>query len=546
MVAAVAQDGVNTPHMDWLSKYKGDLVMKAYLGSKPVAVDSLKTDPFSIPNGTDASDPRIQALKKQGFSAAFKAEIGLPHINPSQLPLVIEFMEAGPKVNYNMYGKTFQIVSLEEVNKDEWVWTNASQAGTPWVFTFEVNLKLSTHPNVKDFLDRLPGPVKQEIEKNDPANFSVQQLFFDLNNPRLSRKPTITGVEKESHTYQLLTDYFIGAYLKQLRQDGGEMLGYAVVSDRPIQSSSFIPSAMDFEVSAYLKDGKPSEDHTFYTLNYLLMSGNRVLPPPQQFPWNWMEPGATTHGAMAVRREVFGEYLKQLLSPALSHVAKIPSTSMKIECDFPGAIYHYHESFANDPSPQHFEFFPATPSPLILSYHYSKKHEYDADGKVCPMWYDGSYNIDYNFNSQVIVEDNIIWLKGYMETKVYMSYGMGHINGLYQYNLERSYELKGHNRGTVTVEMGGAGITPFDSNGISPNLIARIEGDDNVQIRCDDLDRDLTSWMNSFFGDFDLVISNVLDGNTIWVFPGGETFTYQDIYFSENQDLVTQITYLTI
>ena len=160
MVASVTQDGVNTPLMNWLGKYDGAPVAEAYLGSKPVTVESLGVDPFSISDGTDASDSRIQALIDQGFSAAFKAEIGLPHINPSQLPQVIEFMEAGPKVNYNMYGKTFQIVSLEEVEKDEWVWTNASQAGEPWVFTFEVNLKLSTHPNVKDLFDRLPGPVK--------------------------------------------------------------------------------------------------------------------------------------------------------------------------------------------------------------------------------------------------------------------------------------------------------------------------------------------------------------------------------------------------
>ena len=196
MVVAVTQASVNATMKEWLLKAKTKQFILGYkfnpdapdpnnpfypIDDWAAFVSKLGFDPFTLPNNTKESDPKMAALKNEYFAFAFKAQIGLP--DPSdKIPAVITFNKEGSYVTYKMVNKVFQVIGLESLPGVQCNWLNASQSdGTEvWDFQFTVGLHLRDD-DIYNHFHNLPPAMQDAIKNLGEDMFSIQQLFLDLN-----------------------------------------------------------------------------------------------------------------------------------------------------------------------------------------------------------------------------------------------------------------------------------------------------------------------------------------------------------------------------
>jgi len=88
-IVAVTQNSINGTLEEYLYKGLPEVVIcygyANATSNTPIPLDyptllkaTNNTDPFSIPDGTAPSDPRVQALNNANFGFAIKAKLGLP------------------------------------------------------------------------------------------------------------------------------------------------------------------------------------------------------------------------------------------------------------------------------------------------------------------------------------------------------------------------------------------------------------------------------------------------------------------------------------
>ena len=59
-----------------------------------------------------------------------------------------------------------------------------------------------------------------------------------------------------------------------------------------------------------------------------------------------------------------------------------------------------------------------------------------------------------------------------------------------------------------------------------------------------DVQTKLKEYTRNHLSTFETDIMDMLNSSHTWVFPGGKTFIFKDIYFSDKTDLVTHVTYV--
>src|SRR5262249_9623928 len=178
----------------------------------------------------------------------------------------------------------------------------------------------------------LPSGIQEQLKNLNPDSaFSVKQLYLDLNLPPLQDEPEIVGLDKDSDAYVALQKGFVGLYWSELKKSGDVILGYTVIPKvhRPNpKAPSVVPTAMEKEVSPYRdSSGQPMPSNRgLYTLDYLVMSDHRTLPPSRQFGWNWIDDTERTkaHGVVAVRKERFVDFLNKVLGAELKSICFKP------------------------------------------------------------------------------------------------------------------------------------------------------------------------------------------------------------------------------
>lgn len=556
MVVATTQTAVNATMQEWLSKYKGKPFIQAYVYNPEqdapayVDFDKLKTelgfDPFTIPDKTDPKDPRIAKLMDKKFMFAFQVEIGLPDFPLDKIPPVIQFNKEGTYVTYNMVCKTFKILVLEPGGYTGAKWTSLSQdkAQAPWVFSFTVDLDLRTD-NINNYFHNLPIETQNDIKNLGQDMFSIQQLFLDLNAAGLSAPPTISGLEPTSTAYVYLSRIFVNKYLADLSKNGGVMLGFSVVSKKPFpQNVSLIPTNMTFMISSYKDDqGKATADYNAYTLNYLIMSKDRPMPAPNQFSWNWVEKDKTSQyaGVMSVNRNSFIAFLHGLLSPELQRIAMVPSTNFYINC----LEAKFSWSFSQNGNAQAFNIVNNGGS-HVLTYSYTKSTSAD-DSTYC-----GIYGTWGNFGSTYSVQSDVYLDGTTIRTETTMTVFM-HLNvlgGVTEGNFAKKkavtkYTLGVNNQGVISVDWGkGPEVTDMSDN-IDPGFWSKFVTLGQITGVVDGVRNNVKTWLDSFLTNDASNIARMLNGSNSWVFPGGNTYAFMNARFSDSQDLVANVLYVS-
>ncbi|GAA4271032.1 hypothetical protein U6A24_03960 [Aquimarina gracilis] len=549
MVTAVTQTSVNATMMEWLSSYKGELFTRAYVYDPstklPVLTDysalvkKLGFDPFTIPADTPDTDPKIKALIQEKFMFAFQIKIGLPNFPLDKIPPIVELNQQGSTVTYNMVCETFKIIDLQAnmYGSSNWINLDQSTADAPWQIQFNVDLDL-IKDSVTNKFHLLPKKIQDEIKNLGENLFSVQQLYFDLNTAALSSSFKVVGLNPTSQAFVYLSTVFLGSYVREVAKDGGIMLGFGVVSNTPFPKNvSLVPTDLNFVVSSY-KDssGKGTTDFDAYTLNYLIMANDNTMPPAVPFAWNWVEKNNLSKfaGSVAINRNVFADFLNNLISPSLGIITKEPTVSFHVNL----IKANVTTGFKSTQGPYKYKLMP-TGGSHVLSYSYTKEAS-DSDTFV-PNW--GNYSVKYTATSDIYLEGTQIKNVTKLNAHCHLNIDGGVTEGNWaQYTLTTHYNIGVNAQGQISVTMAQDPLkdtsekpnpgawAKFISLGTIDNMVSEIQGY-------------LKNWLSGYINNESGTIQNMLNGSNTWVFPGSKTFTFQDAEFSDHQDMIAHVLY---
>jgi hypothetical protein len=528
-VVAVTQDSINATLEEYL--YGGlQEVILCYVydaNNNPVATDyatfvATNPDPFSVPAGTPSSDPRVQSLNTANFAFAIKAKLGLPPgVTPANIPPIVALNAGQSNVSYTLMFSEFVATELLFGPRNSITWFNQAQpAGTAWTFTGPVNL---------DFQDaafaNLPPTVQNQLKglENQGATFNVQQLYYDLNSSDLEQGFQFNNLPSNSNLNTFMTADFVDTYWKAL--GGASVLGYgANQTSAPSSATLAVTDLNFFTPDAVGNEGAP------LTLNYLCATNNDTLPDTTHagFGWNWIEPNEASQfdGVAALNRNTLAKYYDQQLRAYVQSNCYSPAGLIKVWLSDAGFEINYQWGLANNQTPT--VTFP-TSGATVLTYDYQSPVASDTSGLD-----EGKMDMSSTFNLQVSFQGNTIVIVQHLVVWTYINNFIGSAAGnVIDKQITDTY--------TLAINESGQLVATLLSMPVDNSQTPGTNGFMNFFSDVNQFAASVANWAQSFLP------TNVTDVPASivqsFVFPGGDTFSFADVNFSANQDLVSHITY---
>ncbi|HTG55758.1 MAG TPA: hypothetical protein VL943_05800, partial [Niabella sp.] len=527
---------------------------------------------FAIPDNAQSDLPQYSAYKALGdamaeanFAYAFNVGFGLPAgIIPAKMPDIIslyfdssrvEGKDFDQTVQYNLYFASFVIMEMAYGGKEWKVCKNQQQDNEPWIFRWLVSLNLQIKPGTS--FSSLPPNVQENLKKvynlNPESMFSLQQLLLDLNTPQLNADSltTIINVPPNSTLYTSLYAFLNSCWFPYI-ENGGIVLSNSVqpeIDNYP--DSSIVPTDLNFVVTPYSDATK----YGLYTLNYLVMSHQNKMPSPiQPFAWNWVD-DKSVQGVMAVRRAVFVDYLNKVLSPCLNPIC--PQVDVVLE----DAIFTAPDGSINLKTNTDKLSYTVREENPYLKFSYKSE---DQDDESFSLVYEETLRVCVEVHSEIRFLGNTITC----ETMA----------SIYYRNIEEAvfvdvsdvtrYELAQKNTTVFTLDAVGTGVTANNSTAGLLRVSCRSTNENLIQTK--DVNQPYYGGDNSFLskyltlgkiGDYEAQvaaiaqqmnalmdaytrdISNIIDGEMGFVFPGAQTYYFADPAFSDQGDLTVRISF---
>ena len=492
------------------------------------------TDPFSIPNGTDpVTNSAITALANQKFTAAVRLQLGLPEgYAPADIPDYVELPGKDGPVTFNLLCSTFQVVLYNPGNGyyGTPTWTNISQPtdGNAWIYSALVNLNLTHVPG--SGYAKLPPAVQKQIKNLSGTAFSIQQLLFDLTHATLSSStPTLTGVPDKFKS--VLDDIMVTQYFKNSQKKGQPIAGVAV-KQTPSQSTLKVTD-LNFMVNPYMnKAGTPALHPTqvqkkVATLNYLCATNQDALPPASAFTWNWLSTSEVGQfdGIVAINRDTLARYFcREVIDYVKSNCFKssVSVTADGLEPDFSWTLTRGQAPTTQVTS--------SGKDVLRISYSSTSSDQAGLGGDVGRMTLSPSYTLTATFDGDTIVFEQHLLV--YLYARALQTSASGNI---VDKTITDTYTLSVTDDGRLTTTASAPKTT---DNSQDPSRSGFL----NFFTGINDIVNDVKTWVDKFVPtDFTDIPASVAQS---FVFPGGQTFAFKSVSFSQDQDLISEITYV--
>jgi hypothetical protein len=486
-------------------------------------------DPFLVPPNASSHD--MSALMGARFMGGFIAKLGLPAMpDPSALPDIVVLGINTAAVTFNMLCSEFTVVQLTPgsgyVPTPSW-FTATQQPGAPWIYTANVDLRQSKLDN--GAYSSLPPAVQAKIHNMGATAFSVQQLLFDLTNARLQSIPTIKGVAPGSMIETVLQKYFCEVYFDQMQKDAQPLLNTSIVVQNAPPSTMTLTD-FNIEVSPYLgSNGLPvmdSSSQQLSTLNYLCAADLHGLPPAVMFKWNWVN-DLNYQGVVAINRNTLVNYFRQHLTGFVGNNCFKPSVRVYMG-GTANATCEYTYSLAGG---QMAPLTVPTTGSRVLSWDYQASAD-DSAGINGDM---GELKCTNHYTMTVDFIDNQIIVTQHQIVYVYVRRLASSSNGnIYDRTITDTY--------FISVNPAGQLVTTLASKNTNADKDISISGFESIWTGFNTLVSDIKTFVDKLVGTKfqDIPIGTIQN----YVFPGGNTFTYNHAAFSSNQDLVSFIQYV--
>jgi hypothetical protein len=542
-VVATTQASINATMKEFLAGLTEPVVTACYIADStakptPVPYDQLVksangSDPFKVPSGADPSaNADLKNLMGARFMMGFRAQLGLPPgLPPAEIPDVVTLGSDTSAVTFNLLCSEFTVVELEPGSGYAPAsWMNESQpSGSPWMFTSKVDLRLSKAD--QGAYSKLPPAVQEKIQNLGGSAFSVQQLLFDLDNAAFDSMPSMSGVKPGTKLDMVLKQEFIGAYFAQMQATGQPFLGCAITqSTTPV--STLTLTDLNMEVcplvgtngQPILKPTRAQQDVA--TLSYLCAANGDALPPPVKFGWNWIEASEASDydGVVSINRSAFANYLKHQLQDYVSQNSYLPSVHVWLDGD--RAMF---DPPTLTPGQTPTVKMPET-GPVLLTFHYDS-YAADQAGLNGDM---GRMELKPSFDLTVTASGNTLTVVQHLVVYLYVrslaTAGSGNVVDL---TLTDTYTLAVSQDGELVANESTSRNDQSKDPSTDPFL--------NFFTNLNDIIGMVKSWIRVVTATRlkDLPLSVVQD----YVFPGGKTFAYKSVAFSDSADLASHITY---
>jgi len=177
----------------------------------------------------------------------------------------------------------------------------------------------------------------------------------------------------------------------------------------------------------------------------------------------------------------------------------------------------------------------------VLTFSYSQSAS-DKGGTEGLRW--GNLGCTYTVNSDVYFLNNQIQVNTSANAFIHINFEGAVTEGNFAgYSATNTFTIGIDSTGKLVVSTPGPQVT---DNSQTPdiNVWSKIVGHGTV-VNVINAEKDyLRGCLNSFLAQFNSEIQTVLNSPADWIFPGGNTFTFETVAFSSNQDLVSHITYV--
>ncbi|CAI4215985.1 unnamed protein product [Parascedosporium putredinis] len=562
-VVAVTQESINATMIDYLGSLNTNEENKPiYLcyarnplaftePPKLIPYEKIKAlaggvDPFEIPlqDRTPEQEAALNAVFRAGFAVGIKARLGKP--NHDDLPDVVTLNSHASKVRFQLLCSEFRWIKLEFnpfAMRVEYTGKSQDEADAPWSVGADVDLRLR---NVEGedaaaftFLSR---EAQEKVGNLDTTVYGVQQLLFNLTQTKLMSADTFVG--RTDIVDEVIRNYFMNDYFAAMRDLGEPVLGatlYKRETKKNVPTPTMTLTSLDLSVSPYVERPGTSpmptavEQKKLSTLNYLCAAdGNKLPPENRAFLWNWVP--TVNHvkdhdGVIAINRNTLARYFRKELGNYVSQQMFQPKVKATLEHSLTLKTKFSVQMIAGQ-QPTHITM-PET-GPMVLKFEYGAE---DSDvaglggdgGQIkiatyytCEVWFQGT---QIRVHQQKFVNVKLSKISKKAEGNVIASvmtekYDLG-INSVGQIQYKRSEEWD-TSRKTEIAEVNEVLNSIVGINAVISQITEQV--------------REVVGYRVA-----NIPIAIVQD----YVFPGGQVFTFKDVAFSENQDLLAYITYVS-
>jgi hypothetical protein len=285
---------------------------------------------------------------------------------------------------------------------------------------------------------------------------------------------------------------------------------------------------LNFEVSPYVdQNGQPysnptPEQQQMATLNYLCATNNNNLPPSVQFSWNWVDISDQSNfdGVISINRNTFVQYLTAPLVSFATQYCLKPT----VEIDESDMKYYFNCWFT-------YQTPTVTTSPtgnnvMNLSY-YATDTASRGPSSAAKLTITVTYTMNMDFsgdNTVTVTQHEVIYV--YIRNWPFSAGG-----NMADTTLTDTYSLF----------VDGQGNLGCSHNSTSSSNVTFPSVKENDYSGIGAIAGYIESKMSGFGGgQLQSVPFGALQN---FVFPGGNTFAFKDVQFSDNLDLVCPITY---
>lgn len=540
-VLAVTQDSINATVLAYL-KIKQPVINVCFVyddNGDPKRIDYAElrkaaagTDPFDIPASGADRDAAVKHLDEAGFMFGFQAAMGLPAgFAAAGLPPIVTLgATADAPTTYRLLCRTFLLVELKQIPHKSPVYASYAQpvgpGGQPWVFTYDVHL-VQQPADVADFIkspafQALPGATRDQV-RADPGAFSIQQLLYDFNHAACTVRPEISGVT--GLLRELLYSCFWIEYFTEMTASGPPILAVVPKGDAPM-------AGLQTEFSVNANPTSPG----IACLNYLCSTADHKLPEPMSFGWDWIDQteAATYDGVCVVNRRQLAEHLRSQLADYVEHNKWLPNpifvavyfTTYDAQFGVSARSIDWHGNPPENLQILVESFEAPEQGDLALHWTFHAKREYDyASGSSWNLG-ETAFELKVSFRgNQVVVEQHAL-----VYCKLVMVTFWRHEWNLVDLTITDTFTLSTTHDGKLTAHRDSKTVdssSQIDGEVLVPDLHDRFVG----------VQKQVKARVTSAMVDIPLaILENV-------IFPGGKSFFFNKVGFSDHQDLVAHITY---
>ncbi|SEW44623.1 hypothetical protein SAMN05428988_5816 [Chitinophaga sp. YR573] len=415
--------------------------------------------------------------------------------------------------------------------------------GTPWVIQFAVSLA-TAEVDTPD----APAAVQSAVSKLNNFSFVIQQLYIDLNTANYD---TYTGIEGLTGSEENILAGIMQVYLASLQQSGGIIFGYTVQQVAKMDyTPTFIPTSLEFCVMPYTDANGNYSNPGLDTLTYLVMFNNNPLPatPPVTLGFNFVD-DETVQGAMAIRQDLYTNFLLSELNPILQGLS--PVAYVSLSCD---AAIDDQTMQLNAGSPG---FFTAvTPSAgnnnVVAQYSYTSPTANVA--KTC-FGGDLGATLTYTMNCSLAFNGTAATLSGAITISAdsQQSDQNGNLLDLsmppttYNWSVDIALQMDLTNSGQLDLVLqnenfNSAPVVQQQDQSAWDKFWGAVAG--AFQEFASNLGNLRTTTQSSIVDNIQPSLTVAIQSANHFVFPAGNTFVFSNPQFSATCDLVSDITYL--